>query len=69
VKSPEAPDYNAIKRRIRDDMAKGKTRFIIDIGPHQLDAGLLSSLTRYKTVRRISRLVVMSDNGKTLTEV
>jgi len=69
LKSPEAPDYAAIKRRIRDDRRKGKTRFMVDVGSSHLDPELLAALTRYKQLRSIEGLVVMSENGATLTAI
>ncbi|MCL1906316.1 MAG: hypothetical protein FWG08_00060 [Propionibacteriaceae bacterium] len=69
LKCPKYPSYKGIRRRLRDDLAKGKNRFFIDLGDHHFDFELRRSLTRYKSQRSIVSLFVLSDNGTTLTEV
>ena len=69
MKSPFVPDYGAIKKRIRDDMGKGKTRFWVDLGVHPLDDGLRLSLEKYKAKRQIESLIVLADDGHTMTVI
>jgi len=65
LKSPVSPDYSSIKRRLRDDIRKGKTRFIVDLGRHPLTPGLAGALAKYAGHRGI-RLAVLSDDGRQL---
>lgn len=66
LKSPRKPDYDAIKRRIRDDMGKSKTRFIIDLGLFPCTAILRRMLVAYKKKRQITSLAILSEDGSAL---
>ena len=57
--------YDRIKARIKDDMGKGKTRFVIDIGEPIADEALLANLEKYKN-QRGCEVIVLSNNGRTM---
>lgn len=65
-KAPDSASYKAVRNRIRDDLSKGKTRFVIDLEDLEADAELLRSLVRYARQGRIRALAVLSKNGSRL---
>jgi len=67
LKSSITQRYESIKQRLKDDLAKGKTRFIIDLGVGELTDELRRQLSTYASKRSISGMAVLSNDGATLT--
>ena len=57
--------YDRIKQRIRDDLKKEKTRFMIDLGPDALDDDLKRHLIGYKK-KSGCEIAILSKNGASL---
>jgi len=66
LKSPRSADYDAVKNRVKDDLAKGKTRFVVDLGLKSASPDLIRLLERYKAKRGIDVLIIMANNGSDL---
>ncbi|SNS43560.1 Phage minor capsid protein 2 [Micrococcales bacterium KH10] len=69
LKSPQAPEYEAVKNRLRDDIRKGKTRFMVDVGEEEATPQFLRGLQRYAERRGLDGVIVLSENGHRLTRV
>jgi len=71
LKTPKRPDYDAVKRRIRDDCAKypPKTRFVIDFGFYSIDQQLAKAIQKYGKMRKLEGLFLMSENGRGLNRL
>jgi len=64
-----AAEYAVVRKRIKDDLRKSKTRFVIDLGAESMDDMLRGALINYKCKRGLDGLVVMWGGGRQLTEL